>query len=94
MFYTFEKKKYKRSRNSFCHRGQTPDKRTTIIYSSKEISWRQSTAIASEQASICLDSSSYAFKIVRPTLLIMMVSKKTFKSKTVTSDQTDSCKTS
>jgi len=91
--FTLLKKKYKRSENLSCQRGQTPDTRTTKTCSSEEISRKQSTVVAPEQASISLDSSSHAFKAARPTPLITTVPKKPYKSKTATSDQTDSNKT-
>ena len=66
---TLLKKKYKRSIKLFCHRGQTPNIRTTKICSSKEISKKKSTAIAPRQAIICLDSNSHASKVPTPALL-------------------------
>ena len=90
--YTFENK-YKRSKNLFRHRGQTPDTRLTNICSSEEISRKQSTAMTHEQATIYLDSSSHASEAAKPAPFTTTVPKKPFKSKTATSDQTDYGKT-
>jgi len=90
--FTHLKKKYRRYRNLFCHRGYTPDTRTTNICSS-EIFRKQSTTMTSEQVTICLDSSSHAFKALRPTPLTLTVPKKSSKSEAAMSDQTDSGKT-
>ena len=79
--FTLLKKRYMRSKNSFHHRGQTPDTKATKISSSEEISRKQSTTLASEQATICLDINSYAFKAAKPAPLTTMVPKKPFKSK-------------
>jgi len=90
--FTLFLKKYRRSRNLLCHRVQTPDTRTTKIRSSKEISQKQSTPMAPEQATICVDSSSHVSKAARPALFTATIPKKPFKSKAATSDQTDSGK--
>ena len=87
LVFTLLKKKYRRSGNLFRYRGQIPDTRTTKICSS-EISQKQSTAMAPEQATICLDKSSHASKAARLAPLTVTVPKKPSKSEAVMSDQT------
>ena len=91
--FTLLKKEYRRSGNLFRHYGQTPSSRTIRICSSKHISQKQLTAMASKQANICLDSSLHAFKAVRPSPLIVTVPKKPSIGEAAGSDQMDSDKT-
>ena len=58
-----------------------------------EIPQKQPTAMASKQATICLDSSSHASKAAKPVPLTATIPKKPFKSKTTTSGQMDYGKT-
>ena len=59
---------------------------------SEEISRKQPTIMAHEQAAICLDSNLHVSMAAKPVPLTVVVPKKHFKRKTTSSDQMDSGK--
>ena len=85
-----------RSGNLSCHRLQTFDIRTKTCSLEEIFRGRSSflpSVINPEQAAICLDSNSYAFKAASSTSLSAAIPKKPSRSEAVTSDQTNSDKT-